>query len=106
MTKWSKGPYRVVDRSEYRVSASDPQWEIDQVSGREPFWLALAINRENADLFAASWDMYEALEALPLDAFDKDMDTIDAAEFVDNAAAFFGAMQKARAAMAMARGEV
>jgi hypothetical protein len=64
-----------------------------------------ATGEHNAAVMAAAPDLYAALEALPLDSFDKDMDTIDAAEFVDNAGAFFTAMQKARAAMAKARGE-
>ncbi len=56
----------------------------------------------NARLIAAAPTMLEALKALPLEAFDKDMDACDAAEFVDNAGDFFEAMQKARAAIAKA----
>ena len=45
-------------------------------------------------------ELREALETLPLAAFDKDMNTIDAAEFVDASADFMEAMEKARAALA------
>jgi len=59
----------------------------------------------NALLIAAAPDLLEALKALPLEAFDKDMDAIDAAEFVDNAGDFFTAMVKARAAIAKVKGQ-
>jgi hypothetical protein len=42
----------------------------------------------------------KALRALPLNAFDKDIDKIDAADFVDNSAAFVEAMDKARKVLA------
>ena len=59
----------------------------------------------NAHLIAAAPDLYTALSALPLEAFDKDMADCDAADFVDHAGEFFVAMVKARAAMKKARGE-
>lgn len=48
----------------------------------------------------AAW---KVIEALPLDAFDKEMASIDAAEFVDASGAFMDAMQLARAAIAESR---
>jgi hypothetical protein len=46
-----------------------------------------------------------ALRLLPLEAFDKDMDSIDAAEFVDHSNDFIEAMIAARAALAGKGGE-
>ena len=56
------------------------------------------------DLHGAAPDLLEALKTLPLEAFDKELDACDAAEFVDNAGDFFDAMQKARVAIARAEG--
>lgn len=44
--------------------------------------------------------LLEVAKALPLAAFDKDMDQCDAAEFVDNAGDFVMAMELARAFLA------
>ena len=59
----------------------------------------------NANLIAASPDLYEALKALPLDSFDaEDIGRHEAADFADHAGQFFEAMQKARAALNKANG--
>ena len=112
--KWTPGPWDMGPSCPVKLGGVQeiPCFEI---SGRlDACWVALVQEHRNciathgdanARLIAAATDLYAALEALPLDSFDKDMDTIDAAEFVDNAGAFFTAMQKARAAMAKARGE-
>ena len=57
----------------------------------------------NARLIAAAPDLLAACEALPLSKFGDDMADCDAADFKDNALAFFGAMRLARAAIAKAR---
>lgn len=44
-----------------------------------------------------------ALRALPLDAFDKDIDQIDASDFVDNSIAFVNTMIQARAVLVKAQ---
>jgi len=58
---------------------------------------------KNGDLIAASPDLYEACQSLPLDMLDRE-DSIDAAEFVDHAHDFMQAMKKARAALVKAEG--
>jgi hypothetical protein len=87
-TKWTWGPWKKVDRSAYNQNANDPKWEIDQVSGDESFWVALAINEANANLLAAAPDLYAALE-----------------EIVALTDRKHNAWDEARAALAKARGE-
>ena len=47
MAEYSKGPWKVVDRSAFIMRANDAKWEIDQESGEEPFWIAVVINESN-----------------------------------------------------------
>ena len=55
------GKWKVNDRSIFGMSESDPRWEIDQESGSEPFWLALALSLDNANLIVA---LHNALPAI------------------------------------------
>ena len=61
---WTPGPWKVVDRSEYRISAGDPRYEIDQASGEERYWVALANNKANVNMLAAAPELYDALADL------------------------------------------
>jgi len=58
------GQWKVNDRSIIRMSESDPQWEIDQESGSEPFWLALALSLDNANLIVALHNSLPAILAI------------------------------------------
>ena len=58
------GQWKVNDRSIVRMSESDPQWEIDQESGSEPFWLALALSLDNANLIVALHNSLPAILAI------------------------------------------
>ena len=58
------GQWKVNDRSIIRMSKSDPQWEIDQESGSEPFWLALALSLDNANLIVALHNSLPAILAM------------------------------------------
>lgn len=56
--------------------------------------------RRNREVEQESGRLRAALEALPLEDFNKDMDKIDAADFVDHSQDFFRAMELAREALA------
>ena len=58
--RFTPGPWKLVDRSAFNVSANDAKWEIDQESGQNQFWVALAITEANAHLIAAAPDLLEA----------------------------------------------
>lgn len=103
--KWSTGPYEVRDRSEYRISASDPRWEIGQESDQEPCWVApcwvaLAINEDDARLLAAAPDLYAAAQLVDLMFARKNHSTADADWLGDDEheawSAICKAMRKAR----------
>ena len=60
---YTPGPWNVVDRTTYPDSMGVPaRWEIDQSSGDEPFWVALAIKEDNARLIAAAPDLLDKLK--------------------------------------------
>ena len=58
-----------------------------------------ALRGQLAELRAAGDKLAEALKALPLAVFEKEMQSCDAAEFSDYAADFYDAMTKARPAL-------
>ena len=67
MSEWTPGRLLVVDRSSLNMRANDPKWELDQESGDEHYWVALAITEANARRLSLCWNshdaLYEALEA-------------------------------------------
>jgi len=64
MAEYSKGPWKVVDRSAFIMRANDAKWEIDQESGEEPFWIAVVINESNARLIAEAPILLQGLEEI------------------------------------------
>ena len=83
------------------------------IIGAEVHGISAGMDKEssaaNADRLALCWNSHDALlaacKALPLSKFGIDMSSSDASDFVDNAGAFFEAMQLARAAIKLASGE-
>ena len=104
--KHTPGPWRIDDGDEGVFGIFDSNGQAIAYLSENPYkggglpgW---DVDQANARLIAAAPELLAALKTLPLEAFDKEMDACDAAEFVDNANDFFEAMQKARSAIAKA----